>query len=318
MNSADLDRALKALGHPGITWWYRTSFDGGTMTQLNERDEPMVTRFPNEDAMFRSLFADAAMDLPPRTGALLHPSAITHLPSRALWRVALPAHSMMKDRANGLLAMMDTSGLIADPGHGALQITILDAATGVIRASWIPPHAATWVRFDGDDLVVDDQRENASICDPLTGRVLGPTEPGVRVPWKNPILPFLLDANRNRSELRNPDGILLWERKGFVRYAHRTHGMSVIGRDDGEVEAVLDDGTSLWTVKGALATVTPGTVWVDAGSKLRIIETLTGRQLSKQPAPWGEDKLYGLENGYSDADGLVLISSEEDLAAYAA
>ena len=317
MNSADLDRTLKALGHPGVEWWYRASFDGGTMTQLNERDEPVVTRFASEDAMFRSLFARAAMDLPPREGALLHPSAITHLPSRALWRVALPPRSMMKDRANGLLAMMDTSGLIADPEHGALQITILDAATGVVRASWIAPHAVTWLRFDGGNLVVDDQRENASICDPLTGRVLGATEPNVRVPWKNPILPFLLDADRNRSELKNPDGTVLWERRGFVRYAYRTNGLSVIGRDDGEVEAVLDDGTSLWVVKGGLATVTPDTVWVDAGSKLRIIETLTGRQLSKQPAPWGEDKLYGLENGYSPADGLVLISSEEDLAAYA-
>jgi len=267
VNLADFDRALKQAGHPGAEWWSRTTFHGGTMTQLNERDEPRVTRFASEDAMFRSLFADAAMDLPPRAGALLHPSAIQHLPSRALWRVALPAHSMMKDRANGLLAMMDTSGLVADPEHGALQITILDAATGAVRASWIPPHAVTWLRFDGENVVVDDQRENASICDPLTGRVLGATEPGMRASRAEqvePTLPFPLEAGQR------------------------------------------------------IATVTPDTVWVDAGEELRILERATGRVLSKQPVPWGEDKLYGLENGYSPADGLVLVSSEEDLSAYSA
>lgn len=218
--------------------------------------------------MHRSLFADAAMDLAPREGALLHASAIVHAPTRALWRVTLPAHSMMKARANGLLAMLDTTGLVQDPEHGALQITILDAATGAIRASWIAPHAVTWVRFDGDGyLVVDDQRENASVCDPLTGRVLRRTEPGARDPWvepPTPTLPFPLEAGQS------------------------------------------------------IATVTPDTTWVDEGENLLIIETLTGRQLSKQPAPWGEDKLYALENGYSAADGLVLISSDEDLAGYSA
>jgi hypothetical protein len=114
----------------------------------------------------------------PRSGAVVHPSTIVPIDGAGVWQVAIPEHSQLTSRGNGMTVVSDMSGYFADPEHGATQLTILDAATGVVLATWIPPHAMLYTRFEGGSLVVDDLGGNASVCQPLTGRVIEPTTSG--------------------------------------------------------------------------------------------------------------------------------------------
>ena len=219
------------------------------------------------------------------------------------------------------MVVHDTSGLFVDPQHGARQITILDAATGSVLASWLPRHAALTTRFEGDRLIIDDRKYNASVCNPLTGEVLGTTEPRARESWADPLFPNILqrDKERHRSWLESPDGTLLWERPGWVRSNARRHDLSIINTANVTiVEGVRDDGTSAWKVTGLTRTVTADHVWVDAGEVLQIIDLVTGALLSSVPGPWSHFDLDSGGNGWNPVDNLVLVSDDTSLAAYPA
>lgn len=287
------------------------------MRVYGDRDNGVDTTFSSEDAMCRWLLAKELRQLPPRPKAVLHASAITHTPGPAIWQVSMPEHSLERARGIGMIAVVDTSGLFIDPKRGAAQITILDVTTGAVLASWLPPHGVAWARFEGRNLVVDGYKNNASICEPLTGRVIGSTEPGLREKYEDPLLPNVLHASRESSRLESPDGALLWSRPSYVRSGARRHGLSIIAVDDPTVvEAVRDDGTTVWTTPGSIATVTADTVWVDAIELAHIVDIRTGTVLSSMAAPWGSFQLWGTCNGWDPADDLVLISDDLSIAAY--
>jgi hypothetical protein len=142
------------------------------MTQYGDRDQRSSRTFASEDAMCRWLVAKEFRKLAPRHGAVVHDSAIAPIEGAGVWQVELPELSQLSSRANGMTVVSDMSGFFVDPEHGATQLTILEAATGVVLATWIPPHATLYTRFEGSNLVVDDLGGNASVCEPLTGRVI--------------------------------------------------------------------------------------------------------------------------------------------------
>jgi hypothetical protein len=319
VNLDELDRILKRAGSGGVPSSPWQFFSGSTMTTNGDRGEVSTREFSSEAAMCSWLLARELVWRGPRPDAVRHESIIEPIDSAALWRLAHPDHSHLRARGGGLLAIVDTSGLILDPERGATQITIVDAATGAIRASWIPAHGAKWLRFEGATLVVDDGEGKATVCEPMTGRVVGAARPGEREVTPDPMLPTVLHRSRETSRLESPDGVVLWRRPGWVWSATRVHGLSVINIANASVvEAVRDDGSAAWTHDGILATVTADTAWIDAGARLLVVDIDTGVVLSSPPVPWSDVKLYGLHNGWDPCDGLVMISDESTLAAYTA
>jgi hypothetical protein len=290
---------------------------GSTLTIYGDRGDNQVRTFSSQDALCRWMVAHEFNDIAQRPGAVLHPTAIAPIAGRGIWQVQYPEHSMLSARGNGLIIIRDTSGLFADPEHGGTQITVLEAATGEVLATWLPPHGVATTRFDGIHLIVDDLKDSASICEPLTGRVVGTTEAGVRHKWADPLLPNILHNSNETSRLESPDGVLLWERAGQVRSGGRRHGLSIIGtRNPYVTEVVGDDGTSVWSIPGSPATVTADHVWVDAEELLKVVDIQSGELLSSVPVPWSHFQLYSSENGWDATDNLVLITDETTLAAY--
>lgn len=171
MNIADLERLLPKQD------WPRTFFEGRTMASVGSRDEEHTTRFPSEDAMVRWAIVTWFKDEAPRPGAVVLTSAIAAAKTNALWRVTLPDRSELLAAGNAgnagsagsddLLAIKDTTGLHEDPERGATQITILDAATGLVKATWLPPHGVTRAGFLAGEFAVS-HANRATVVDPMT------------------------------------------------------------------------------------------------------------------------------------------------------
>jgi hypothetical protein len=178
MNLAELDAIFVAAGVPSPLAQRRASFNGPSFTTHGDRDQVTVRTWASVDEMCRSLAADRLRKIGPRPGAVLYPSAIALAEGAGVWQVTMPEYSQLTSRGNGMTFISDTTGLHADPAHGGTQITVLDAHTGTVLASWLPPHAMAYTRWEGDRLIVDDLNGNASACDPLTGRVVGPSASG--------------------------------------------------------------------------------------------------------------------------------------------
>jgi hypothetical protein len=289
------------------------------MTTHDERDQVSTRVFASEEQLSYWLLGRELKWRSPRPDAVLHTTLIEPVSGPALWQVSVPEQSGLRARGDGMLAIVDTSGLMIDPERGAAQITVLDAATGSILSTWLPPHGAMWPRFESGTLVVDDGTGHATVCDPLTGEVLGRARPGVRHASAQPLLPNILRTGKETSRLESPEGTTLWTRPGWVWSEARAHGLSIIGiAQRTVVEAVRDDGSTAWSERGLPATVTADTVWIDQGSRSLIVDISTGDEIWSGPTPWGADKLYPLHNGWDASDSLVVIGDEHrrSLAAY--
>jgi hypothetical protein len=319
VNLDDLDRILRDAGHPGIHSSPRTSYDGSTMTITGDRDNGVDTTFASEDALCRWVLTHELRWSAPRRGAVAHQSAIAPIAGAAIWQVSLPLNSELRARGNGILAVLDSSGVLADPERGAMQVTILASATGAVLASWLPPHGAMWPRVENGHLVVDDGRGTASMCETLTGRVVGQTTAGVREKWADPLVPNILQRGTEVTRLESAEGTLLWERPGWVWSTARRQEMSIITTTQATVvETVRDDGTSVWTRSGSLATASEYVAWIDAGATLDVVDIATGNLLSSTPVPWGNSKLNGLCSGWDPADGVIVVDTDTTLAVYPA
>jgi outer membrane protein assembly factor BamB len=319
VNLSELDSLLTKAGTDGVPRSRWESFDGSTMTTQDERDQVSTRVFASEEELSYWLLCRELKWRSPRPGAVLHKTLIEPASGPALWQVSVPVQSGLRARGDGMLAIIDTSDLMIDPQRGAAQITVVDATTGSILSTWLPPHGAMWLRFQEGALVVDDGTERATVCDPLTGEVLGQARPGVRLAWTDPLLPNILLTGKETSRLESPHGTVLWTRPGWVWSEARAHGLSIIGTAQRTVvEAVRDDGASAWSVRGLPATVTADTVWIDQASRLLIVDISTGDEIWSGPSPWGANKLYELHNGWGASDCLVVISDEHrrSLAAY--
>ena len=79
------------------------------------------------------------------------------------WRRTMPPMTELVGRGHGLAVLRDTTGLVVDPAHGAAQVTLVDVATGEVRASWLPPHGI------GTVLVVGSTAEPVILLSSATG-----------------------------------------------------------------------------------------------------------------------------------------------------
>lgn len=143
----------------GPSWEHLTPT---TITREGDRGERTVETFRDEDELCRYLLLRSLAPRPPRPHARRHEPQLHRLPTADVaapalrWRRGLPALTGLVGRGRGLAVLRDTTGLVDDPRRGASQVTVVDVATGEIRASWLPPHAICTALVVGtaDDPVV--------------------------------------------------------------------------------------------------------------------------------------------------------------------
>lgn len=128
-----------------------------SITREGDRGEQHVETFRDEDELCRHLLVRTLARKPPRPGARRHEPDLPLMPIDDVaapaprWRLGLPPRTEVVGRGRGLVVLCDTTGLLVDARHGASQVTVLDAATGEVVASWLPPGAIGTALVVGDD-----------------------------------------------------------------------------------------------------------------------------------------------------------------------
>jgi outer membrane protein assembly factor BamB len=159
-----LNALLAAAGvdpfvHGGSRWEHLTPT---TITREGDRGETDVQTFRDEDELCRYLLVRSLAALPPRRGARAHRPRLPVAPvdgaDRAIvrWRRELPTLAAVVGHGRGLVVLRDTTGLVVDPDHGVAQVTVVDATSGDVVASWLPAGAvdSAFVVGATDDPVV--------------------------------------------------------------------------------------------------------------------------------------------------------------------
>ncbi len=199
MDLPELRSTLDRLGLelPGPSSGVSIETRPARIVRAGDRGETETQSFPNEDALCRSLLVGLLIMRPvpvgaaapdaPRTRPALPPvkvakpgfwekvrqQSVGRLAPTPAWSRALPVHSGIAARGQGLLLLTDTGALVEHAENGALHVTAVDIVTGAERWShpiW-PPAATRSVAVAGAFTVL---AYGAVVCalDTATGALL--------------------------------------------------------------------------------------------------------------------------------------------------